>query len=95
MSDAAKEFYDRERHWFDQGLRGRDLFNRLATDDALPRMFAPDEAAAIASLTISAMAQRRQRGMPPSYLSLSRRHVRYPRHELCMWLADMMVERRV
>ena len=77
-----------------EGFFGADLYEQLANDPALPENFEPPVCAAILNVLPSAMAQRRKRGDPPSFLRLAQNSVVYPRHAFCMWLRDRFVERR-
>lgn len=88
-----RRFSERHSHYVADGLVGREIFERLAADASLPLYFNEDQAAEIAGLTPSALKQRRYRGMQPSYLSHGARSIRYPRPELCKWLASLFVDR--
>lgn len=93
QEDAQRRFGERQAYWIGQGYSGRDVYSKLATDVELPLYYEEAQAAEIAGLTASAMSQRRVRKMEPSYIAHSRRSVRYPRHELCNWLASMFCDR--
>jgi hypothetical protein len=77
-----------------EGFLGAELYEQLAVDTALPENFEPPVVAAILNVLPSAMAQRRKRGAPPSFLRLAQNSVAYPRNAFCMWLRDRYVERR-
>lgn len=91
--NAIKQFETRQAFWINEGHFGRTVYDKLSTDSELPMYFTQEQAAEIVGLSPAAMHQRRSRKMPPSYISVSRA-VRYPRHELISWLADMFCDRR-
>jgi hypothetical protein len=93
LQDSLQLFIERQGHFVSSGLSGRALYEALAADTALPLYFTSNEAAAIAGLGTEAMAKRRARKMPPSYISHSHRSVLYPRADLCAWLSSLFVDR--
>lgn len=76
-----------------EGCVGAEIFERLAADASLPIYFDENQAAEIAGLTPSALKQRRYRHMRPTFLNHGARSVRYPRADLCRWLASLFVDR--
>lgn len=92
-STIVAKFFERQRHWYQAGVRGAAIFERLAIDDDLPPYYKAEEAAAVCGLSAAALAMRRARRQPPSYVAHSRRSVVYPRHELIGWLGSMFIDR--
>jgi hypothetical protein len=87
-------FGERSAHWTSQGYFGAALYERLASDSELPENFSSNAVAMILNVQADAMAQRRKRGLPPSFLRLAQNYVTYPRHAFCFFLRDRFVERR-
>ena len=87
-------FGERSAYWTSQGYIGADLYERLASDPELPENFRTGVAAAILQVKSEAMAQRRKRGQPPSFIRYAQNSVTYPRHAFCLFLRDRFVERR-
>jgi hypothetical protein len=93
LSKSEKLFTERLAYHVSQGLSGRAVYEALAADSTLPNYFTSIEAGAIVGLGPVAMTKRRARRAPPSYIAHSHRSVLYPRHSLCLWLADIFVDR--
>ena len=87
-------FNQRSAYWTSQGYFGATLYEQLASDSALPEFFSPKVAAAIIGVLPSAMAQRRKRGDPPSFIRFAQNATGYPRGTFCHFLRDRFVERR-
>jgi hypothetical protein len=87
-------FGERSAYWTSKGYFGAALYEQLASDSELPENFGSKAVAAILDVQPAAMAQRRKRGLPPSFLRLAQNYVTYPRHAFCLYLRDRFVERR-
>ncbi|QHP69419.1 hypothetical protein EI171_20285 [Bradyrhizobium sp. LCT2] len=87
-------FGERSAYWTSRGFFGAELYERLASDSELPENFDSKAVAAILGVKHDAMAQRRKRGDPPSFIRFAQNSVMYPRHALCLFLRDRFVERR-
>ncbi|MGI0528003.1 hypothetical protein [Rhizobium giardinii] len=94
MTSTAQLFGERSAFWTNQGLVGRDLYLALAADSRLPEHLLQEDLAAILHIDPASVKQRRVRGEEPGFLKLSGKIVLYPRSLFCMWLADMLVDRR-
>ncbi|MCG6115229.1 MAG: hypothetical protein MEQ84_08520 [Mesorhizobium sp.] len=90
-SKAVCAFSARLAYWTSQGLNGAALYERLATDDELPAVFDPNEVAAIWGIKPLSLKRARMRGTGPSYMRVTERKIRYPRAELCRYLASRFV----
>lgn len=87
-------FSERAAAWADEGYSGAQIYEQLAVDTKLPENFSPRVVAAILDVQPDAMAQRRKRGDPPSFIRLAQNYVTYPRHAFCLFLRDRFVDRR-
>jgi hypothetical protein len=94
VSAIVALFSERSAYWTAQGYFGADLYERLASDTELPENFESPVAAAILRVKSDAMAQRRKRNRPPSFIRYAQNSVTYPRHAFCLYLRDCFVERR-
>ncbi|MER8369010.1 hypothetical protein [Mesorhizobium sp. M1378] len=94
MTPTAALFGERSAFWTSQGRVGRALYLALAADSELPDNLLPADVAAILNIDPDSVKQRRVRGEQPSFLKLSGKIVLYPRNLFCLWLADMLVDRR-
>ncbi|WFU88740.1 hypothetical protein QA644_06660 [Rhizobium sp. CC1099] len=94
MTPTAVLFGERSAFWTSKGIVGRALYIALAADSELPDNLLQEDVAAILNIDPASVKQRRVRGEEPSFLKLSGKIVLYPRSLFCMWLADMLVDRR-
>lgn len=94
VAEAVQHIAERSAFWTAQGYHGRELYERLAADADLPEFFAPPVLARLLNVQVPALAQRRKRGDPPSFIRPSPVEVLYPRASSFMFLADRFVERR-
>ena len=86
-------FKERSAFWTSQGYTGAALYEALAADSELPENFPPKVIAAIENVGPGAVAQRRKRGAPPSFIRSAQNKVDYPRASYCLFLRDRFVER--
>jgi hypothetical protein len=87
-------FNERVAHWVSEGFHGPALYTQLASDAVLPPNFQPRVVAAILNVDPPAVAARRKRGAPPSFIRTAANAVLYPRDSFCFFLGDRFVERR-
>lgn len=90
-NQAARAFSARLAFWTSQGLAGADLYEAMAGDAELPAVFDSDDVAAIQGITPLSVKKQRNRQTGPSFFRLSPKAVRYPRAELCRYLASKFV----
>jgi hypothetical protein len=95
VADVVALFAERSAYWTSEGFVGAALYERLASDGELPEHFSTRAVAAILDVQPEAMAQRRKRGDPPSFIRIAQNFVTYPRHAFCLFLRERFVERRV
>jgi len=86
-------FKERSAFWTSQGHIGPALYEALASDAELPENLPPKVIAAIENVKPSAVAQRRKRGAPPSFIRSAQNKVDYPRASYCLFLRDRFVNR--
>ena len=86
-------FKQRSAFWTSQGYTGAALYEALAADAELPEHFPPKVVAAIENVKPSAVAQRRKRGAPPSFIRSAQNKIDYPRASYCLHLRDRYVHR--
>src|SRR6478736_5025696 len=93
IAEIVKLFRERSAFWTSQGYIGAALYEALAADAALPENLPPKVIAAIENVKPSAIAQRRKRGAPPSFIRSAQNKVDYPRASYCQYLRDRFVNR--
>ena len=71
-----------------RGLSGSELFRQLQADAEMPLFLCESEVAHLLGLSPAALRQRRARRMPPEFVSVSSRCVRYLRPAVFGWLAE-------
>ncbi|HEV2900326.1 MAG TPA: hypothetical protein VGX71_21320 [Pseudaminobacter sp.] len=86
-SHVAKLFEDRISHHASCGKRGREIFEALAVDDALPGLLESDDVASILGILPGSLKRRRKDGEPPEFIRIGGRLVKYPRPAFCEMLA--------
>jgi hypothetical protein len=91
--EIVKLFKERSAFWTSEGYIGAALYEALASDAALPENLPPKVIAALENVKPSAMAQRRKRGGPPSFLRSAQNKVDYPRASYCLHQRDRFVNR--
>lgn len=89
--EASRAFNARLAYWTSRGLSGPQVYEALANDPELPATFGQTEVADILGITPSSVKKKRNRQTGPNFVRVSPKEVRYPRHELCSWLAAMFV----
>ena len=94
IQELLKLFNQRAAYWAGEGYIGAQVYEQLATDTELPENFETPVIAAILRVKPSAIAQRRKRGDPPSFIRAAQNWVIYPRHAFCLFLRDRFVDRR-
>lgn len=92
INPAAQAFAAAVSRLVAKGYQGRELYEQLAADDELPASFDTEEAAAIQGITADSLKKQRHRGVGPSFIRLPKA-VRYPRPDLCQYLASRYVRR--
>lgn len=92
-NQAARAFNARLSYWTAKGLAGRDIYEALAGDTELPASFDTDDVAAILAVSPLSIKKQRNRQTGPDFLRLSPKAVRYPRPDLCRYLASRFVRR--
>lgn len=90
---TVRLFKERSAFWTSQGYTGAALYEALASDAALPENLPSKVIAALENVKPSAIAQRRKRGAPPSFLRSAQNKVDYPRASYCLYLRDRFVNR--
>jgi hypothetical protein len=93
IAEILKLFKERSAFWTSQGHTGPALYEALATDPELPENLPSKVIAAIENVKPSAVAQRRKRGAPPSFLRSAQNQVVYPRASYCLYLRERFVNR--
>ncbi len=71
-----------------RGLTGAEIFRQLQADADMPLLLCEIEVAHLLGLSQAALRQRRARRMPPEFVSVSSRCVRYLRPAVFGWLAE-------
>lgn len=89
---AARAFNVRIAHWTSRGVSGAYLYEALASDPELPVTFSSEDVAAILGVSPLSVKKQRNRKTGPSFVRLSTKSVRYPRAELCRYLASRFVQ---
>jgi hypothetical protein len=93
IAHIVQLFKERSAFWTSQGHTGTALYEALASDAELPENLPPKVIAAIENVKPSAVAQRRKRGAPPSFIRSAQNKVDYPRASYCLFLRDRFVNR--
>ncbi|MER8373682.1 hypothetical protein [Mesorhizobium sp. M1406] len=86
-SPIAKLFEERISHHASRGLHGREIFEALAIDDALPGLFEAEDVANILGIQTDSLKRRRKDGEPPEFIRVGGRLVKYPKPAFCLMLA--------
>lgn len=90
-NQAAQAFNARLAYWTSKGLTGIEVYEALAGDAELPAVFDSEDVAAILGISPLSVKKQRNRQTGPSFFRLSPKAVRYPRAELCRYLASRFV----
>jgi len=91
VNQAARAFSERLAYWTSKGFSGAAIYEQLAADDQLPAIFDSDDVAAIQGISPLSVKKQRHRNAGPNFIRSGPKAVRYPRPDLCHYLASKFV----